>query len=278
LSKPERTLAKHAFTRLLLIVTLAGAQAFAQQQNRPFGQGAYRANEPGLVKPKLLKQVPPNYPSVARNASVAGDVELDAVVMPDGTVGDLRLVKSLDTRFGLDQEAIRVARLWVFEPGRKDGFPVPVIVTIVVQFRLKADASGRGASARIGVPSSTFTASVSPPPPGTVEESDEEFAKGAYGLRDPGVTAPKPRKQVPPEYPKVTYRPAGVVELDAIVMPDGTVGKVRVARSMDKVVGLEGFDAAAIAAAKQWEFEPGKKDGVAAPIIVKIVLEFRFRG
>jgi TonB family protein len=258
------------------MIVLAAGVTLAQQ-TRPFGQGAYRANEPGLVKPKLLKQVPPNYPTVARNASVAGDVELEAVVMPDGTVGDLRLAKSLDTRFGLDQEAIRVAKLWVFEAGRKDGFPVPVIVTIVVQFRLKSDPSGRGAATvgRIGVPSSTFTASVGPPAPGTLEESDEEFAKGAYGMRDPGVELPKPTKQVPPQYPKLSYRPAGVVELDVIVMPDGTVGKVRVAKSMDKVVGLPGFDAAAIAAARQWLFEPGKKDGVAAPVVIKVTIEFR---
>ncbi|HYN06575.1 MAG TPA: energy transducer TonB [Vicinamibacterales bacterium] len=276
----------------LAVTALAGAQdqaqdvltaapAFAQQTSQPFGRGASRANEPGLVKPKLLKQVPPNYPTVARNASVAGDVEIEAIVLPDGTVGDMRLVKSLDTRFGLDQEAMRVAKLWVFEPGRKDGFPIPVIVTIVVQYRLKADASGRGASqvGRLGVPSATFTASVGPPASGTVEESEEEFAKGAHRLRDPGVEPPKPKKQVPPQYPKLPGdpRPNGVVELDAIVMPDGTIGKVRVAKSMDKLVGLEGFDASAVASARQWVFEPGKKDGVAAPIVVRLMLEFRSR-
>jgi TonB family protein len=268
-------------TRLLLAASLTAAPLFGQQDAQPFGRGAYRANEPGLVKPKLLKQVAPNYPSVARNASVAGDVELDAVVLPDGTVGDLRIVKSLDTRFGLDQEALRVAKLWVFEAGRKDGFPVPVIVTIVVQFRLKADSSGRGGALapRIGVPSSTFTASVSPPVPGAVDEPEDEFTKGAYGIRDAGVAEPKLKKNVPPAYPRAAgnYRPSGVVELDAIVMPDGKVGKIRVARSMDKLVGLDGFDAAAVAAARQWIFEPGTKDGAAVPVVVRLTIEFHFR-
>jgi TonB family protein len=256
-------------TPVILAIALAAAPAFAQQASQPFGAGAYRANEPGLVKPRLLKQVPPNYPSVAKNASVAGVVELEAVVKPDGTVGDVRIVRSLDKRFGLDDEAVRVAKRWLFEPARKDGFPVPVIVTIVVQFKLRADA-GRGPV--IGVPSGTFTASAAQ---GGFDESDIEFFRGAYQIQDPGVDEPKLKKPVPPRHPRPGLGPAGQVELDAIVQPDGTVGKVRVSRSMDKQIGLAGFDAAAVDAAKQWVFEPGRKDGAAAAVAVKIVIEFR---
>ena len=96
-------------------------------------------------------------------------------------------------------------------------------------------------------------------------------------MSDPGVDAPTIKKQVPPVYPsgakgrKVSDRQ---VELDTIVMPDGTVGKVRVAKSLDKVVGVYGFDAAAIAAAKQWIFEPGKKDGIAVPVLVRLIVTF----
>ena len=256
--------------RVILAVVVATGAAFAQQPNQPFGAGAHRANEPGLVKPRLLKQVPPNYPSVAKNASVAGDVELEAVIKPDGTVGDVRIMRSLDKRFGLDEEAVRVAKLWLFAPARKDGFPVPVIVTIVVQFKLRADSASRGAM--LGVPSATFTASVGQ---SGIDDSDLEFFKGAFQLRDPGVEAPTVKKPVPPRHPRPGLGPAGQVELDAIVLPDGTVGKVRVAQSMDKQVGLDGFDAAAVDAAKQWLFEPGTKDGAPAAIAVKVVIEFR---
>jgi TonB family protein len=258
----------------LSIVTIAllASPAIGQQTGQEFGKGAYRADTPGLVKPKLLKQVPPNYPNVAKNASVAGDVEIEAVVGPDGKVGDLRIVKSLDTRFGLDQEAVRVAKLWIFEPARKDGFPVPVIVTIVVSFKL---TSSNRPTQPLGTPSGTFTASTVPALP--LIESDEDFAGGASRSNDPGVVPPVVKKQVPAVYPSTAKgrRISNArVELDAIVMPDGTVGKVRVAKSLDKTSGVSGFDAAAIAAVKQWIFEPGTKDGVAVPVLMKLIVSF----
>jgi TonB family protein len=277
----SRTAVAFGLRSVIAAAALSGVAAFAQQAQQPFGRGAHRADEPGLVKPKLLKQVSPNYPTVARNASVAGDVVLEAVVQPDGTVGDIRIVRPLDTRFGLDQEALRVAKLWLFEPARKDGFPVPVIVEIVVQFRLRADA-GRGTPPRLGVPSGTFTASASQQVqsvPVLSDEPDEEFLKGAHRLSDPGVEAPKVKTSVQPTYPASagSARPTGIVEIDAIVMPDGTIGKTRVAKSMDKPVGIAGFDAAALASVKQWRYEPGKKDGVPAPIVVRLQIEFRNR-
>jgi TonB family protein len=132
------------------------------------------------------------------------------------------------------------------------------------------------------VPSGTFTASASQQVqsvPVLSDEPDEEFLKGAHRLTDPGVDAPKAKTTVQPAYPASAgnARPTGLVEIDAIVMPDGTVGKTRVAKSMDKPVGIAGFDAAALAAVKQWVFEPGRKDGVAAPIVVRLLIEFRTR-
>ena len=90
-------------------------------------------------------------------------------------------------------------------------------------------------------------------------------------------TAPTIKKQVPPIYPAAAKGrdvPKAHVELDAIVMPDGSVGKVRVAKSLDAISGVDGFDAAAIAAAKQWTFEPGKKDGSAVPVLVRLIVVF----
>src|SRR5262245_4257183 len=264
----------HLVVTIALLVSPAIARApFSfSQTSQEFGKGAYRADAPGLVKPKLLKQVSPNYPNVAKNASVAGDVEIEAVVGTDGKISDLRIVRSLDKRFGLDDEAVRVAKLWQFEPARKDGFPVPVIVSIVVSFKLSA---GSGTSLPLGVPSGRFTASTAPAP--SLIESDEEFAKGAYRPNDPGVAAPTIKKRVPPTFPsgaKARDVPNAQVELDAIVMPDGTIGKVRVAKSLDKRAGVNGFDAAAIAAVRQWTFEPGKKDGTAVPVVVKLIVSF----
>ena len=101
-----------------------------------FGRGAYRPGD-GVRAPVLLRLVPPRYTGQAMRAKVQGTVELEAVVLPDGCVGDVRVVKSLDRFHGLDDEAIAAAREWLFAPGRdRDGRPVPVLVTLMLEFRI----------------------------------------------------------------------------------------------------------------------------------------------
>ena len=98
--------------------------------------GAYRPGN-GVTWPKALREVHPNYTTDALRAKVAGSVALDLLVRPDGTVGDVQVVRSLDSTFGLDQEAIKAAKQWRFSPGMKDGAPVPVVVTIEMSFTLR---------------------------------------------------------------------------------------------------------------------------------------------
>lgn len=89
-----------------------------------------------VTAPVLLKRVPPRYTSEAMVTKITGDVVLEAVVRADGTVGAVRVVKSLDARFGLDRAAIEAAKQWVFAPGTRRGQPVDVIVTLILEFRL----------------------------------------------------------------------------------------------------------------------------------------------
>ena len=70
-------------------------------------------------------------------AKVQGEVILECVVENDGTVGRIRVVRSLDSIFGLDEEAIKAARQWRFVPGTRQGQPVPVLVTIAIAFALR---------------------------------------------------------------------------------------------------------------------------------------------
>jgi TonB family protein len=58
-------------------------------------------------------------------------------VQADGTVGDVRVIRSLDSTFGLDQNAIKAVRQWRFEPGSQAGKPVPVIVSVELTFTLR---------------------------------------------------------------------------------------------------------------------------------------------
>ena len=88
--------------------------------------------------PRVVRQVGAAYTPEARAAGIEGTVMVEAVVLAKGTVGDVKVVKSLDTRFGLDQEAVNAARRWVFKPGTKDGTPVAVRVRIGLTFSLSA--------------------------------------------------------------------------------------------------------------------------------------------
>ena len=61
---------------------------------------------------------------------------MTVVVLSDGTVGEVTVLRSLDTTFGLDGQAVLAAKQWVFNPGMKDGLPVAVRVTIEMTFTL----------------------------------------------------------------------------------------------------------------------------------------------
>lgn len=100
------------------------------------GGGAYRPGS-GIENPVVLREVKPNYTADAMRAKIQGIVVVECVILPDGTVGEAHVVKSLDPTFGLDQEAVKAARQWRFIPGKKQGQPVPVLVTIELMFNLR---------------------------------------------------------------------------------------------------------------------------------------------
>jgi len=100
------------------------------------GGGVFQPGN-GVETPKLLKEVKPQYTAQAMRAKIQGTVLLECVVRPDGSVGDIRVKRSLDSSFGLDQEAIKAARQWQFAPGSRLGQPVPVLVTIEIAFTLR---------------------------------------------------------------------------------------------------------------------------------------------
>jgi protein TonB len=100
------------------------------------GGGAFRPGN-GVLLPQPLKEVKPQYTADAMRAKVQGTVLLECVVMPDGSVGNVEIVRSLDSTFGLDQEAIKAAKQWRFRPGTRFGEPVAVLVTIELTFTLR---------------------------------------------------------------------------------------------------------------------------------------------
>jgi protein TonB len=100
------------------------------------GGGAYRPGN-GVEIPRVLREVKPAYTADAMRAKIQGAVWLECVVLPDGTVGDVRVIRPLDSTFGLDQEAVKAAKQWRFQPGTRFGEPVPVLITIELTFTLR---------------------------------------------------------------------------------------------------------------------------------------------
>jgi TonB family protein len=100
------------------------------------GGGVYRPGS-GVSNPTLLREVKPAYTSEAMRAKIQGQVMVEAIVLPDGTVGSVQVVRSLDSVFGLDQEAVKAVRQWRFAPGKRLGQPVAVQVLIEVAFTLR---------------------------------------------------------------------------------------------------------------------------------------------
>jgi len=100
------------------------------------GGGVYRPGN-GVTLPRVLREVKPQYTSDAMRAKVQGTVLLECVVKPDGSVGDVQVIRSLDSTFGLDQQAVLAAKAWRFAPGTRMGEPVPVLITIELTFTLR---------------------------------------------------------------------------------------------------------------------------------------------
>jgi periplasmic protein TonB len=100
------------------------------------GGGVYRPGN-GVTLPVVLREKKPQYTSDAMRAKVQGTVLLECVVKPDGSVGEVKVVRSLDSTFGLDLEAMKAARDWRFRPGMRQGEPVAVLVTIELTFTLR---------------------------------------------------------------------------------------------------------------------------------------------
>jgi TonB family protein len=121
---PSRRMAHAALLAVALLSGLLTLRAPAQQ-----------ANADGTTAPKLIHKVDADYTREARDAGISGDVTLALEIGEDGTVRDVRVKQSLDK--GLDQNAVAAARQWKFEPGKKDGQPVPVEATVVIRFALK---------------------------------------------------------------------------------------------------------------------------------------------
>ena len=114
---------------LLLAVLVAASPVLARQVD---------ANAEGVAPPRLVSSVKPTYTPEAMRARIEGVVLLGAVVQDDGTVADVTIVRSLDSTYGLDEQAIKALKQWKFEPGTRNGKAVAVRVRVEIAFNLRS--------------------------------------------------------------------------------------------------------------------------------------------
>jgi len=89
-----------------------------------------------VTSPVVIFNPQPKYTENALRRKVQGTVVMTAVVLPDGRVTNVRVIRSLD-RYSLDDVARATALRWRFQPGLRRGVPVAVRVQIQLDFKLR---------------------------------------------------------------------------------------------------------------------------------------------
>jgi TonB family protein len=118
-------------------------------------------------KAHLLTSFEPDSNDFAQAAGVAGMALYHTVIGPDGKPGEIAVARPIG--FGLDENAVAAIRKAKFSPAVKDGKPVPVMLDLVVQFRIFSHR----------------TAALSAPETADKGKSAEPLLPGPYSLPHP---------------------------------------------------------------------------------------------
>jgi periplasmic protein TonB len=87
----------------------------------------------GVSTGLLVRKVNPNYPPLARQARIQGQVVLQAEISKDGSIQNLRLISGHPM---LAPAAIEAVKQWKYKPYLLNGEPVEVETTVQVNFTL----------------------------------------------------------------------------------------------------------------------------------------------
>jgi TonB family protein len=96
--------------------------------------GIATGSSAGIEAPKLKDTHDPEYSPEAKAARVQGTSILQGVVGVDGSFRQVFIRTPLG--WGLDEKAVEAVEKWRFEPAQKDGKPIPVTISVEVNFHL----------------------------------------------------------------------------------------------------------------------------------------------
>ena len=129
---------RNARNRAQLPGGFSSSMTTSLQAVAPAPPGTYPAPEApvrvggNLRTPHKIVDVPAVLPPAAVQANLRGVVIVEIVIGPDGAVRDAKVLRSIPL---LDQAAIDAVRQWRYEPTLLNGAPVPVIMTVTVNFQ-----------------------------------------------------------------------------------------------------------------------------------------------
>lgn len=100
-------------------------------------KGPYRVG--GKVQPpRLVRQVQPVYPPLAKQARIHGDVVIESVIDQQGKVTQMKVVSGSPL---LVQAAMQALEQWRYQPTLLNGEPIAVDMFVTVHFQLGSEAS-----------------------------------------------------------------------------------------------------------------------------------------
>ena len=95
------------------------------------------ADGTGCVLPaRKVSDLRPQYPAAASERGTEGIVIAEAVIDEQGSVGDVRVLRSVDDQ--LDAAVVDAVRQWQFVPTTLNGSPTPSLLTVTVEFAIAA--------------------------------------------------------------------------------------------------------------------------------------------
>ena len=94
----------------------------------------YSMKNEGMVMPKLLYSVEPEFSEEARRKKFNGDVQTGLHIDTSGHVSDIWIIRP--TGLGLTQKAVEAVRQYRFAPATCHAQPVSVFLTIYTNFQI----------------------------------------------------------------------------------------------------------------------------------------------
>jgi TonB family protein len=91
----------------------------------------------GISAPVPIAAPRAEYTTEAMRQKIQGTIRLQCVVGRDGVCSDVKVIRSLDRTFGLDDRAVTTLREWRFRPGLRQGRSVATRITFELRFALR---------------------------------------------------------------------------------------------------------------------------------------------